>query len=55
MLFAPSFWMGGGLESSCVGFVYGSDGAWHTPQAAAFKTTTHPKSGCKKHMLQLNI
>jgi len=27
---APSFWMGGGLESRCVGRVYGADGAaWH--------------------------
>jgi len=24
---APSFWMGGGLESLCVGRVYGVDGA----------------------------
>jgi len=24
---APSFWMSGGLESSCVGRVYGADGA----------------------------
>jgi len=24
---APSFWMDGGLESRCVGRVYGSDGA----------------------------
>jgi len=23
----PSFWMGGGLESRCVGRVYGADGA----------------------------
>ena len=23
---APSFWMGGGLESHCVGWVYGADG-----------------------------
>jgi len=28
--------MGGGLESRCVGCVYGVDGA------AALKTTTHP-------------
>ena len=28
---APSFWMGGGLESSCVGWVYGADGAVHHP------------------------
>ena len=26
---APSFWMGGGLESHCVGRVYGADGAVH--------------------------
>jgi len=24
---APIFWMGGGLESRCVGRVYGADGA----------------------------
>jgi len=24
---APSFWMGGGLESRCVGRAYGADGA----------------------------
>jgi len=24
---APSFWMGGGLESRCVGRVFGADGA----------------------------
>ena len=26
---APSFWVGGGLESPCVGRVYGADGARH--------------------------
>ena len=26
---APSFWMGGGLESRCVGRVYCADGAVH--------------------------
>jgi len=25
--YAPSFWLGGGLESRCVGRVYGADGA----------------------------
>ena len=25
----PSFWIGGGLESRCVGRVYGADGAVH--------------------------
>ena len=30
---APSFWMGGGLESHCVGRVCGADGAvWHSVQ-----------------------
>ena len=29
---APSFWMGGGVESRCVGRVYGAVGARHHPQ-----------------------
>jgi len=29
---APSFWMGGGLESCCVGRVYGADGAVRLPR-----------------------
>jgi len=40
--------MGGGLESRCVGRVYGADGAgrvaWH-----------HPHLGAQNHVLQLNI
>ena len=45
---APSFWIGGGLESRCVGLVYGADGAVHTTYAAALKTTTHPKTQYRK-------
>jgi len=51
---AQSFWMGGGLESRCVGRVYGADGALpsygtaHTTYAGALKTTTHPKTRCRK-------
>jgi len=51
---APSFWMGGGLESRCVGRVYGADGAVcnnrtvNTTYAAALKTTTHPETRCRK-------
>jgi len=53
---APSFWMGGGLESRCVGRVYGTVGAVrHQPHrtvqttyAAALKTTTLPKTRCRK-------
>jgi len=42
--------MGGGLESRCVGRVYGADGAvdGHTTHTAALKTTTHPKTRCRK-------
>jgi len=53
--YAPSFLMGGGLESRCVGRVYSADGALHdticivhTTYAAALKTTTHPKTRCIK-------
>jgi len=56
---APSFWMDGGLESRCVGRVYGADGAGrlqshgtirtvHTTYAAALKTTTNTKTRCRK-------
>ena len=41
---APSFWMGGGLESPCVGCVCGA----HTTYVAALKTTTRPKTRCRK-------
>jgi hypothetical protein len=53
---ASSFWMGGGFENHCVGRVYGADGAvrhgtihtLHTTHVAALKTTTHPKTRCRK-------
>jgi len=35
-LSAPNFWMGGGLESRCVGRVYGADGA--VPSHGAIRT-----------------
>jgi len=47
--------MGGGLESRCVGRVYGVGGAVqgtthtiNTTYAAALKTTTHPKTQHRK-------
>jgi len=47
--------MGGGLESRCVGRVYGADGAVHgtirtvhTTYATALKTTTNPKTRRRK-------
>jgi len=34
---APSFWMGDGLESRCVGRVYGADGAVITKYSFNFQ------------------
>jgi hypothetical protein len=48
---APSFWMGGGLESRCVGRVYGADGAQHHPH----RTHDLRRGGAENQMLQLNI
>jgi hypothetical protein len=43
---APSFWMDSSLESRCVGRVCIRTA--HTTYAAALKTTTHPKTLCRK-------
>ena len=54
---ASSFWMDGGLESHCVGRVYGAEGAY----AVALKTTIHPQTRCRKpyaatqHLMPLMI
>jgi len=54
---APSFWMGGGLESRCVGRVYGADGAAPYTRPTQRLSTPLPiqKLGAESHMLQLNI
>ena len=48
---ALSFWMGGGLDSRCIGRVYGADGA--------VRLLSRPppiqKLGAENRMLQLNI
>jgi len=60
------FWMGGGLESRCVGRVYGADGAVRQSYTAPSAPYTRPtqrlsrlppiqKLGAENHMLQLNI
>ena len=41
---APSFWIGGGLESPCVGRVYGADGAVHKT-ICCNSTSTVPDDG----------
>ena len=55
---APSFWMGGGLESRCVGRVCGADvaAALHTRPTQWFsRPPPIQKLGAENHMLQLNI
>jgi len=60
---APSFWMGGGLESRCVGRVYSADGAVPTTQSTPYTRPTQrlsrpppvQKLGAENHMLQFNI
>ena len=53
----PSFWMGGGLESRCIGRVYGADGARHHPHRKHHRTQrlSRPppiqKLGAENHML----
>ena len=42
---APSFWMGGGLDSRCVGRVYGADGAVHHPHRRANHSKRSPFTG----------
>jgi len=51
---APSFWMGGGLESRCVGRVYGADGAVRTVQTTYLPPPIQ-KLGTENRVLQLNI
>jgi len=57
---APSFWMGGDLESRCVDRVYGADGvARHHPQTRPKQQLSRPppiqKLGAENPRLQLNI
>jgi len=51
--------MGGGLESRCVGRVYGADGAVHRTHNLRSGSqdlhTSNQKLGTENHMLQLNI
>jgi len=46
---APSFWMGGGLESRCVGRVYGLYGAVRlAPETCRAKNTSIKLPSCTK-------
>jgi len=50
---ASSFWMGGGLESHCVGRVYGADGAVRHTRARAH-TYTHTHTHTHTHESELD-
>ena len=55
---APNIWMGGGLESRCVGRVYGADGATRQHPHRTQRLSRPPPIqilGAENHMLQLNI
>jgi hypothetical protein len=58
---APSFWMGGVLESRCVGRVCSADGAVarHHPNLThdlrSGSQEHHPTKNSENHTLQLNI
>jgi len=46
---APSFWMGGGLESRCVGRVYGADGVVRRHGTIRTIRTHELRSGSQDH------
>jgi hypothetical protein len=47
--------MGGGLESRCVGRVYGADGAMRLVLSSSEDHLPSKKLGAENHMLQLNF
>jgi len=56
--YAPSFWIGGGLERRCVGRVCGADGAVkHHPHRTQWlsRPPAIQNLGAENRMLQLNI
>jgi len=56
-LSAPSFWMGGGgLESRCMGCVYGADGAMRLASCRHHLHHTHdPRSSSQDHHPSKNL
>ena len=53
---APSFWMGGGLVSRCVGHVYSADGAVHGTIRTVHTTyvTTYIKKNTLLHQVGIS-
>ena len=54
---APSFWVGGGLESFCVGRVYGADGAMqhHPLHTHDLCSSSQDCSGSQDHHPSRNL
>jgi len=60
---APSLWMGGGLETRCVGRVYGADGAvrltrhrpHHTPDLRSGSQDHHPSTDSVQKTICCNL
>jgi len=51
---APSFWMGGGLESRCVGHVYGADGAVRLHDLRSGYQDHHPSKNSVQNTICCN-
>jgi len=54
---APIFWMGGGLESRCLGRVYGADGAMAHPHRThdPSKNSVQKTYAATQHLMLLMI
>jgi len=52
---APSFWMGGVLESRCVGSVYGADGAVRLENTTLPKTRRRKPYAATQHLMLLTM
>jgi len=51
---APSFWMGGGLESRWIGLVYGADGAVRVSRHNPHRKHD-PRNGSQDHHTSTNL
>jgi len=51
----PSFWMCSGLESRCIGRVYGADGAWHAHVLHSGSQDHHPSKNSVQKTICFNL
>ena len=52
---APGFWMGGGLESRCVGRVYGADGALRLQKTICCNSTSNAPDDGRMYPKQVEL